>query len=267
VSGGRFRFDPSGIEPSSDAQVTDARRIVRWAPPRVLDELTSGDLDEDPSVTADRSTIVWSSGRDGGLGSMDLWMATRTSPTSPFSEPVNLTVLNSPQREYSPEISPDGSTLYFSSDRNSSDDLFVSERSGTGWSTPTLVAELSTAVDEDELALTPDLLTIVFVRETFHRATRTSPAGPFGDVVTLPELMISPDATSPTLGDDGRVIYFHAGAERDLWVARWNGHAYDTPTPVEELNTPGRDADPFISGDESYMIYNCDEALCETTSE
>ena len=56
--------------------------------------------------------------RPGGFGGSDLWMTRRASVSDPWGEPVNLgPIVNSSRHDCCPRISPDGSTLYFSSAR------------------------------------------------------------------------------------------------------------------------------------------------------
>ena len=76
-----------------------------------------------PSITADESVLFFSSWgispyRPGGFGASDLWMTRRTSANDDSSTPVNLgPAINTADHELGPAISPDGSTLYFISDR------------------------------------------------------------------------------------------------------------------------------------------------------
>jgi len=52
--------------------------------------------------------------RPGGYGKSDIWMTWRASISSPWQEPTNLgSCVNSSMHEIMPRISPDGSTLYF----------------------------------------------------------------------------------------------------------------------------------------------------------
>jgi Tol biopolymer transport system component len=52
--------------------------------------------------------------RPGGYGKSDMWMTRRASISSPWQEPTNLgSCVNSSMHEIMPRISPDGSTLYF----------------------------------------------------------------------------------------------------------------------------------------------------------
>jgi len=52
--------------------------------------------------------------RPGGYGKSDMWMTRRANISSPWQEPTNLGFcVNSSMHEISPRLSPDGSTLYF----------------------------------------------------------------------------------------------------------------------------------------------------------
>ena len=150
----------------------DAPPLV-WSTPRVLTELhANGAADSDPTISADRLTVVWNSDRAGGVGSNDLWIATRASTALPFSNITDLTAVNSTAQDEGPELSADGTTLYFSSARGTTKDIYVSHLVGGAWTAPTLVSELSSStVDDLELALTPDGLTVLLDRaHKFYRA-------------------------------------------------------------------------------------------------
>jgi len=56
--------------------------------------------------------------RPGGFGRIDMWVTTRTSVNDPWRTPVNLgPVVNTSSHDSGPRISPDGSMLYFGSER------------------------------------------------------------------------------------------------------------------------------------------------------
>ncbi|MDA0808609.1 MAG: serine/threonine-protein kinase [Planctomycetota bacterium] len=69
-------------------------------------------------MTADRRTIVFSSLREQQPpGNRDLWIATRSSPEAPWSEPVRLPrEINTDAKEEQPVISSDGLSLWFRRD-------------------------------------------------------------------------------------------------------------------------------------------------------
>jgi len=67
------------------------------------------------SITADGSMIYFASDRPGGLGGIDIYSAKKL-PNGSWGTPQNLgPVINTPSNEDFPNISPDGKTLYFSS--------------------------------------------------------------------------------------------------------------------------------------------------------
>ncbi len=76
-----------------------------------------------PNISADGRALFFGGywfgvPRPGGLGNGDLWVTTRTTVSHAWGPPVNLgSIVNSPSEEQSACVSPDGSTLYFSSDR------------------------------------------------------------------------------------------------------------------------------------------------------
>lgn len=238
-----------------------------WGTPQVLSELGATG-EEDPSLSADRLVIVWSSDRAGNVGSYDLLTATRPTVTSPFENIRNLTELNTVNYDGSPELSPDGLTLYFTIDTAAGGEVYMATRASRSatWSAAVLRADLSSAGDDFELAVSPDELTALVNRAgDFYELTRPSTTAMFSGETLRPELHVANDVASPTIDNGGRVVYFHANAPRDLYVARRSvPGAYSLPSRVEELDTPGaREADPFISADETYMAFGCGENLCE----
>jgi Tol biopolymer transport system component len=85
---------------------------------------TSGEVG--PAISADGLTLFFSSGfpgpagppRPGGFGRSDLWMSQRATKDEPWGKPVNLgPIVNTTANELRPNISADGSTLYFCSTR------------------------------------------------------------------------------------------------------------------------------------------------------
>jgi Tol biopolymer transport system component len=69
-------------------------------------------------LSNDELTIYFASERPGGLGSMDLWVATRNDRAGSFSQVSNLAGLNSSGLDLDPFLSADGRELMFSSSRD-----------------------------------------------------------------------------------------------------------------------------------------------------
>ncbi|MBA7685524.1 hypothetical protein ES703_93949 [subsurface metagenome] len=98
---------------------TRATRQDDWGSPVNLGPtINTSSREVGPDISADGLTLYFFSDRPGGYGDRDLWMATRSTTDDPWGNPVNLGPrFNTPYAERAAFISPDGSTLYFSSDR------------------------------------------------------------------------------------------------------------------------------------------------------
>lgn len=99
-------------------------------------ELASIVNDAAPTVRADGREILFHSPRAGTLGVADLWVSTRRSVHDPWSEPVNLGApLNTASFDQQPNLSHDGRTLAWASDRPGGFgglDIWMSTRSSSG---------------------------------------------------------------------------------------------------------------------------------------
>jgi len=85
--------------------------------PVLVVELSSPFDDRAPGIRRDGLEIIFPSNRPGSLGSLgldDLWVSTRPSTSDPWSVPLNLgPVVNSEFSDAQPELSFDGTTLFF----------------------------------------------------------------------------------------------------------------------------------------------------------
>ena len=93
-----------------------------WQESMNLGPIVNSSADDDaPSVSADGRMLFfidYPNPRLGGCGGPDVWMTMRASKNDPWGTPMNLgPTVNSPYRDDAPEISPDGRTLYFPSNR------------------------------------------------------------------------------------------------------------------------------------------------------
>jgi hypothetical protein len=84
------------------------------APENLGPDVNSTDWDAWPTLSGDGLTLVFASPRNGND---DLWMSTRESRDQPFLRPVNLTDVNSETADGFPQLSADGLTLVFASQR------------------------------------------------------------------------------------------------------------------------------------------------------
>ena len=248
-----------------DAPVDGSTVYVPWGTPVAVPSLNavSGQGEDDPSFTSNKLTVMETSNSPD-----DIFECTRPAIGQAFTCVV--LAINSTTDDKSPEISADGLTLYFISDRGGAFDVYKSTKSGGVWSTPAIATDLSSTMTDDDLAISPDGLTAVVVQDpgTNHMVffTRASTAVPFANPVTHTELEITADIAAPTITNNGAIIYFHAGGTRDIYMAtrKVNG-TYNTPVPVTELNTAARDAAPFVSADDKYMLFERAGDIYETS--
>lgn len=83
----------------------------------------------DVFIAPDEGMIVFSSGRPGGHGNSDLYVAFRRDDKT-WTTPQNLgPAINSPQQEYCPSLSPDGKYFFFSSYKRPADAVVPAMRS------------------------------------------------------------------------------------------------------------------------------------------
>ena len=90
-----------------------------WSAPVNLGPTVNSSADEyPPSISADGLSLYFGSNRPGGLGSFDIWVTKRATVSDPWAPPVNLgPPVNSFAFDACPNLSADGSTLYFTSTR------------------------------------------------------------------------------------------------------------------------------------------------------
>jgi len=97
-----------------------------------IEELSSSAVEGQPNLRRDGLEIFFFSDRLGTLGGNDLYAATRSSTSDPWSTPINLgPAVNGAASETRPSLSWDGTTLYFGSNRAGGDggaDHYVATR-------------------------------------------------------------------------------------------------------------------------------------------
>jgi WD40-like Beta Propeller Repeat len=110
-------FSRSSVTPSVAGEifVSEREKGARFGPATAVAELNDAAANDiQPNVRADGLEVVLSSNRAGGSGTQDIWIATRTSLTAPWSAPTNLgSVVNTTAAESRPSLSRDGKQLLF----------------------------------------------------------------------------------------------------------------------------------------------------------
>jgi len=117
----------------TDLYVSEQMADGSFGPATLVPELNSLQNETDPSVRQDGLEIFFHSNRTGSIGTaFDLWVATRASTLDAWSTPVNLgSPINTASVENNANLSSDGMTLFFASDRSGGFgvvDLYMSTR-------------------------------------------------------------------------------------------------------------------------------------------
>jgi hypothetical protein len=115
-----FESDQSGGYGGNDIYVsTRTTTNDPWGSPVNLGSTVNSSVwDWGPSLSADGLSLFFTSVRSGGSGGDDIWVTTRDTIDDSWGEPVNLgPTVNSSAAETCPNISADGSTLFFHSNR------------------------------------------------------------------------------------------------------------------------------------------------------
>jgi Tol biopolymer transport system component len=98
-----------------------------FAEPVEVEGINTASREEGFSLSADGLTLVFSSNREGSAD-LDIWLATRPARDAAFSEPANLSAVNSAAPDGDAMLSPDGLELFFTSERNGTNQLFRATR-------------------------------------------------------------------------------------------------------------------------------------------
>jgi hypothetical protein len=201
-----------------------------------------------PHISVDGLRLYFHSGRGGGYGSGDIYVAERASTSAPFGEPDNLgSGVNSSANEYSPSVSPDGLTLYFTSGRSGGPggdaDLYMATRNSTR--APFGAAQILANVNSPETdwcpSISSDGLTLflgsdrLLIGHELWVATRNSLNEDFGTPVNLNHFGLGSfvnipftaewaPCISPDWPANGSKLYFARGiseSDSDLYEATW----------------------------------------------
>lgn len=134
-----------------------AQQFGPWSAPVNLGPVVNSAFnDQHPALSKDGLSLIFASDRPGGAGEFDLYVSQRDSLDSPWQAPQNITVLNTPFRDFAPNLTNDGHWLFFHSNRPGGcggQDLWAAHRQNKrddfGWEEPiNLGCTLNTLVDD-----------------------------------------------------------------------------------------------------------------------
>jgi hypothetical protein len=241
-----------------------------WSTPVALSSINSTSGEADASMTADGLELFFVSSRTGSLGELDIFRASRADPGDPFGNVVHVPGLSTPQNDDSPWISPDGLTIYFTSDRSGVENqVFIATRPDRMTMFAGATVELGLSLgDELNIALSADMLVAVVDRPTgtadreLYQHTRANLGAAWSGAVHLASLGSTGTDASPGLDATGLTIYFHSdrdGPQLDPQRAHRAAitEPFDPPVNLPELDLAGfTDGNPFITADERTIFFD-----------
>jgi len=262
-----------------DLDIWVSRRITTnddWGVPVNLGPtVNSTAADGEPSISADGLELFFSSGRAGGLGNADLYVARRTTIHHDWSEPLNLgPSVNTPSADYAPSLTSDGLTLYFDSNRaggSGKSDIWMTTRNAIGdpWAEAmNLGSIVNTGAQEISPCVSADGLWLLFRSWKgggqgncdLWLSTRTTTSEPWSVPVNLaPPVNSRSCEHDPSISADGLTLFFGSndrpgqlGGE-DLWQV--------SITRIVDFN-----GDSSVDGDDILTLvehWGGDNSLCD----
>ncbi|MFB0556216.1 MAG: LamG-like jellyroll fold domain-containing protein [Phycisphaerae bacterium] len=199
-----------------------------------------------------------------------------------FGEPTNLgPTVNSSAGDWDPDISADGLSLFFGSNRPGGEDIWVATRptQNDPWDTPVnLGPTVNGSSDETDPSLSADGLSLFFRSNRpggsggldLYVTTRATIDDPWREPVNLGPIVNSAGNDSdPSISHDGLSLYLSTfrgprpgglGGD-DIWVTRRasTSHAWGEPVNLgPPINTAHNDFMPTISADGLSLFFSSD---------
>jgi len=174
--------------------------------------------------------------------------------------------------ESHPALSPDGRVLFFikcTADINSSCTIYYSLLQKNSWTKPQVATFSGQYYDIDPF-VSADGRTVYFAsnRPTHQggqpktdtdlwRVTRIGEG--WGEPEHLRDVNSPAEEYYPTLSDKGTLYFGSTRGGRggsDIFRSRWINEAYESPVNIgDSVNTANHEYEPFISPDESYLLF------------
>ena len=235
-----------------------------WGAPTPVDITPVND--DDPTASGDLLELYFN--RDA-----DIYVAKRASVAERWGAPVAVAELNTADAETTPEVSYDGLTIYFSSNRAGTlgdYDIWRSTRTSrsAAWSTPVHVNELCSTLAEGSPNQTDPLTILIDTNraDPMHLdifvATRTAPMGAFGAPVAIDELNSAQSEGNPMFAVGRLTVYFDSNrsGNGELYVATRSSTSepFGMPAQITEVSSPATDTDPWISQDGRTLYFTSD---------
>lgn len=247
-----------GISVRVDADKAAGRTIV-WDRPELVAIPELGDDEAfDPAYSPDGKSLVFARERPGTASS--LWTSQQLLDGAGWSKPEPMIALDSPGNEFGAAWSPDGTRLYFVSDRPGGEggyDIWVSQRTGDSWAPPVNAGpSVNSEGDEKDPAVSAagDVLFFTSNREGAQKTDIYASVIESDETSATVESLNSPaDDGDIAFTPRGDFAYFSSNRPGgdggfDLYRARWRGDRFEPPVRLgATVNTWADEMDPALT--------------------
>ena len=247
--------------------------------PTNLGPVVNGAAHDGGCPSADGLSIFFDSNRAGGQGNWDIWVTTRETTDGEWTAPVNLGApVNTSAWDGVAIVSPDGLTLYLSSDRPGGSgglDLYATTRETkeAPWTTPVnLGSTVNSPSDDWSPYISADGLELYFSSTRpggeggfdVWMATRVTIEDDWSTPVNLgPGTNSGADELVPSICADGLCFFFCSlrpggYGSRDIWVMTRATRDDDWSAPANPgppLNSSSMDQTATLSADGSTVFF------------
>ena len=267
----------------SPALAAQERSLFKTESIQHLLGLSSPGFEAKPDISHDKLTLHYASDQAGGVGDLDLWVATRPTTDAQFGPQSNVTELNSTGRDHTPTTNTDLTFMIFSSNRAGgvgTDDAWMTTRAGASspWDPPTNLPGISSTERDMGFTMTPDGLVLYFTSNRpgvggfdLFTTTRPDTASLWAAPTPVAELNTVFDDKFPTVTGDNLTLYFASNRlggvpdasgfpTLDIWVAM-RASTSDSWSVVEnvlEVNTEYSEYLLSVADDDSELYYVSD---------
>jgi Tol biopolymer transport system component len=185
--------------------------------------VNTSSLDGNEKISRDGLSLYFNSDRPGTAGEVDIYVATRATTSAAFGNPVRLDSLNTAFRDGAPDISADGLSIIFTTNKPGglgNRDIYMATRATTAdpfGSIINLGPTVNTADEERFPTLASNGLSIIFASDRegglgdydLWMTTRASLAAPWDSPVNLgPNVNSAFTEDTPDIAWDGASLVF-----------------------------------------------------------
>lgn len=250
-----------------------------WSEPQPIGPPVNTTASEQNATLAkDELTLYFTSDRTDGRGAFDIWISKRATTDDPWGAPENLQAINTTSADFAPNLSTDGHLLFFASNRQGSNDIYVSRRANPnddqGWGPPTRLGSGVNTADAENAPMYLQSAEDGSVNLYFNRGVLTAGQGDIyqaaitrdgetlGPAVRVDELSVPAPVNDAAVSirADGREIFFWStrGGNQDLWTSTRQSvhHPWSEPTRLDApLNSAAGDLTPSLTHDARTLVF------------